>query len=244
MIPSHTNQKGFINIALVVLLIVLAGTAAYLIFIKKPSPVIPTEQSSSMNTPTPPTASNPAAQAPPLDQTASWKIYQNSDFNFEIRYSENTRFVEDKLENLKKDRMRLYGTDEWYEIAPVTFFEKSTSGEFADRLIIDVINLPLTGKRKHPFTSLDDYIEYQKNLLNEARDTIKNLHLTKTSIGTLEALEETYEQIPLPDRGSGETKLYAVYHNGLIFTFILGSDDPKLLDVYKTMVKTFRFISR
>ena len=66
------NKKGYINIILAVLIVVLVGTVGYLTFVKKPEPIIPT----------------------PKDETSSWKTYKSEDFNYELRYP-STWFLKD-----------------------------------------------------------------------------------------------------------------------------------------------------
>src|SRR3989344_6848742 len=60
------NQKGFTNIILVIVVIVLIGIAGYFIFVKKSEPI--------------------AQQPTPIDETASWKTYTNSEQGFEFKY--------------------------------------------------------------------------------------------------------------------------------------------------------------
>lgn len=217
-------------------IVIIIGTLAYFGLTRKPKILKITEKSKISD------KTNINQIQLPIEKVLNWKIYNNHDFSFEIKYPSNMFFTEDKLEDLKKDRLELYNSEEWYEIAPTTFFEKSARGEFADRLIIKVIRYPLTdGNRKFPYSSLNDYIEYRKQLLS-SDGNLKNINFTKFSIGTVEAVEETYEsKIPPLTGGLGKTVLVSLYRDGLIYTFVLGSDDPQLLDVYRAMVKTFTF---
>jgi len=57
----NINQKGFANIVLIVLVVILAGAVGYFVFTKKPAPVV--EQITSPTT-TPPT-NNTVSQNPP-----------------------------------------------------------------------------------------------------------------------------------------------------------------------------------
>ena len=70
------NQKGFVNIALIVIIVVLVGAVGYLVFVKKSDPV--TQQSPSPVTDTSSTrATSPTPTPTPAvkDETASWNSY-------------------------------------------------------------------------------------------------------------------------------------------------------------------------
>lgn len=164
------------------------------------------------------------------DETINWKIYKNGYFNFEIKYPLEMTFVEQKSD-----------IDRYGEVTPVIFYEKSARGEFADRLLIKIIKQPLAGDRTSPFNSLDDYIDYSKQLLSKA-ENLRDIHFTKFSMNGLEFVKETYIGPTLQSSSGLETAvLYSLYHDGLIYLFVLGSNNLKRLDTYETMVKTFRF---
>ena len=76
------NQKGFANIVLVIVIVVLVGAVGYFAFVKKMEPV--TQQ------PTPPATtqtSTPQQPSPtPINETANWKTYKNDTYSFEVKY--------------------------------------------------------------------------------------------------------------------------------------------------------------
>ncbi len=61
------NQKGFANIVIIVLVVVLVGALGYVTFIRKPAPVEQPQTNNSQNTQptTPPLANNIVSQNPP-----------------------------------------------------------------------------------------------------------------------------------------------------------------------------------
>lgn len=65
----HMNQKGFVNIVLIVLVVVLAGTLGYVTLVKKSAPTKQPQTSNSQNTQEtpPPTTNNPPATAKTID---------------------------------------------------------------------------------------------------------------------------------------------------------------------------------
>lgn len=97
------NQKGFANIVLIVLVVILAGAVGYLTLVKKSS--TPTSE-------TQPTNNSPTQQTPPASTTQTspplsnankpgWKIYSGA--GFEVQYPENTFAVVQVTKQLPPD---------------------------------------------------------------------------------------------------------------------------------------------
>ena len=80
------NQKGFINIALVIIAIAIVGIGGYFAFVKKSEPITqqptpaPTQTTTTTKTPISPTPT------PTHDGTADWKVYTNAQYGFQIKY--------------------------------------------------------------------------------------------------------------------------------------------------------------
>lgn len=86
------NQKGFANIVLIVLVIVVAGVVGYFALHKSPTAVTPstyTQQTTTTN-PTPPASSsiikNVSPQPQSLTETTTWKTYRSDKYRFEFKY--------------------------------------------------------------------------------------------------------------------------------------------------------------
>ena len=83
------NQKGFANIILVVVIVILVGAVGYFAFVKKSEPVAqqptPTPIQTKTSTPTPTTK----------DETSSWKTYTNSSVGFSFKYPADWKVSDD-----------------------------------------------------------------------------------------------------------------------------------------------------
>ncbi len=78
------NQKGFANIILVIVIVVLIGAVGYFAFVKKSEPV------AQQSTPTPTQMNTPVSPTPtPKDETANWKIYNNTRYSYTVKYPSN-----------------------------------------------------------------------------------------------------------------------------------------------------------
>lgn len=75
----NTHQKGFANIILVVVIVVLVGVVGYFTFVKKSEPI------AQQPTPTPTQTKTPVSPTPtPKDETASWQTYNSAKSEFSI----------------------------------------------------------------------------------------------------------------------------------------------------------------
>jgi hypothetical protein len=85
------NQKGFTNIILVVIIVILIGAVGYFAFIKKPEPVAQQTIPTPTQTITP--TKTPASPTPtPKDETANWKTYTDIKHGYSIRYPSDWTF--------------------------------------------------------------------------------------------------------------------------------------------------------
>jgi len=108
------NQRGYINIILIILVVILTGVVGYLTLVKKQAPpttnqIPPTNTSTEQTQPT--TSPTPEVTSPtstPKDETTNWKTYKNERLGYEIKYpptgeivSDLTRFPESLAIQLK-----------------------------------------------------------------------------------------------------------------------------------------------
>ena len=75
------SQKGFVNIILIVVIVILVGSVSYFAFVKKSSPVV--QQSP---TPTPTQTQKPVSPTPTPDKTVNLETYTDSNLNYSFQY--------------------------------------------------------------------------------------------------------------------------------------------------------------
>ncbi|MDO8592317.1 MAG: hypothetical protein Q7R92_00920 [bacterium] len=76
------NQKGFANIVLVVVIVILVGAVGYFVVVKKLGPI-------AGQTPTPTPTQTKTTTPTPKDETANWKTYTNAQYGLEVKYPSN-----------------------------------------------------------------------------------------------------------------------------------------------------------
>lgn len=87
------NQKGFANIILVIIVVILVGAVGYFAFVKKSEPVV------QQPTPTPTQTNTPVSPTPtptPKDETSNWQSHSNMEIGFSFKYPQAWK-VEDGL---------------------------------------------------------------------------------------------------------------------------------------------------
>ena len=134
------NQKGFANIILIVLVIVLAGVLGYVTLVKKSAPSTSSDQpqntSPTQQTP-PPQVNNTVIPPPqkPIDETANWQVYMNSQHDFSFRFPNQVTVLEtqgairiqDTKSNLSSQVRVAKGikTFHWSRVAEDYYFDKN-----------------------------------------------------------------------------------------------------------------------
>ena len=74
----NMNQKGFANIILIVIIVLAVGAVGYFVFVKKSTPTVQQTSTSSQT--------NNTASPTQKDETANWKTYSSSKYNFYLKY--------------------------------------------------------------------------------------------------------------------------------------------------------------
>ncbi|MDO8492554.1 MAG: hypothetical protein Q7S34_02875 [bacterium] len=89
---NYTNQKGFANIVLTIVIVVIAGAVGYFVLVKKLGPI------AQQPTPTP-TQTN----APAPTFASSWKTYTNIEYGFQLIFTDAWRGYKVKLQEISSN---------------------------------------------------------------------------------------------------------------------------------------------
>ncbi|MBI2609959.1 hypothetical protein HYW53_02165 [Candidatus Giovannonibacteria bacterium] len=84
------NQKGFTNIVLIAVIVILVGTVGYFALTNKQGPA--TQQTITTPPAGIPTPTPQASTPTPADETANWKTHRNEEFGFEFHYPKEFPF--------------------------------------------------------------------------------------------------------------------------------------------------------
>jgi|SRR3989344_760620 len=145
------DQKGFANIALILIIIVLVGAGGYFIFYKKSEPI--TQQTPTPQNPTPPatqTQNNNSQTTATQDKTASWKTYTNTKYDIEFKYPSSLALTE---------RERTHPTGDSFEIS----FRENNS-----------LSLTVVVYLKNPTGDIDQSLNYIKTNYKDAQKIVVN----------------------------------------------------------------------
>lgn len=83
----NKNKKGFVNIALVVLiLVILVGSVGYFVFVKRSEPITEQLTLSPVQSMTSTKTAVSLSPASTSDKTANWETYTNTTLGFSIKY--------------------------------------------------------------------------------------------------------------------------------------------------------------
>lgn len=120
----ENSQKGFVNIALVVVIIAIIAVGGYFTFIKKSEPIAQQPITTPVATETKTTTPTPTKT---VDFAATWKTYTNTQYGFAFQYPSNWGF-DDQSAN------RLGGVDVFVMTPTDNDFGKNTMNVVIDTL--------------------------------------------------------------------------------------------------------------
>lgn len=216
------NQKGFANIILIVIVVLAVGVVGYFAFVKKSAPT-------AQPAPTPPQTDNAASSTPTQkNETANWKIYSNSKYNFSLKYPNGWTLEESSQTDLTGRIISLRSPetsqllnerkiDSGYSYNLVVSFWPTINNEYAR-------GGSWIGQRN--YSSLADYF------------TDKNAFKQKTGSITV-AGQNAYE---VSIGGAGANYGVMIEHDGIYeLSFETAWDKSKLGSTEKQILSTFQF---
>ncbi len=222
------NQKGFANIALIALVVILAGVAGYFALVKKSEPVV------QQTTPPPTTTQTPTPQQPspaPINETTSWKTYTGNAQSLSFEFNLPTDFSLGKHQELTTN----------YQYYLDSFTSQSKINQYFSVLITPVAEIR---ERNRVLSDGKDNSQEPITLGNIIAESHKyNTYLAKV----VNKGETTVSGIPAIRQ---EITIVADSSGGIrISTFLLKDDMlielsvPKTFDetLYRQILSTFRF---
>ncbi len=145
------NQKGFVNIALIILVVIIVGVGGYFAFSKKSEPI--TQQTPTSQNPTPPatqTQNDNSQTTTTQDKTVSWKTYTNVKYGIEFKYPPSLALTE---------RERTHPTGDSFEIS----FRENNS-----------LSLTVVVYLKNPTGDIDQSLNYIKTNYKDVQKAVVN----------------------------------------------------------------------
>lgn len=218
----NMNEKSFVNIILIVIVVLAVGAVGYFVFVKKSAPI-------AQQTPTPSQNNNPVSPTPTQkNETVNWKTYSNSKYNFSLKYPNGWTTEESSQTDLTGRIISLRSPetsqllnerkiDSGYSYNLVVSFWPTINNEYAR-------GGSWIGQRN--YTGLADFFT-DKNALKQkiGNTTIAGQNAYEVSIG-----------------GAGANYGIMIEHNGIYeLSFETAWDKSKLGSTEKQILSTFQF---
>ena len=218
------NQKGFINVIVVVLGVIILGTLGYFVFIRKQELV--SQRATNPPTVTIPSPTPQTTTSTSTNEVAGWKTYRNEKYGYRFSYPQKFAVVQHILKNPQE-----LGNTVHYEIKRVA--------------TVGLLNeLPNVSAGISVVTSEDVGGCYQ---ISTARGDYTSTATTSTANGIVFHIGKG------GDVASGniiENEVYATVHSNICYQIVLEMDysrdtifdSTKAENYLKQIVSTFQFI--
>lgn len=217
------TKKGFVNIILVVLVVILAGAAGYFAFVKKQTSPTKTKQQ-KLNTQPTTQQMIPAPTSSILSssETAGWDTYANERYNFSISYPQNWQKTEEKFTPFL--RFGLFPRD------------PATEQKMPSNMVLFFI-----------YENLGDYLNQGRHYANnEVYVSLKSNLESGSKLGRLKYKPILFNgfQSYLVDAGRDGSSIQ-LEQDGRVYLVILPygiSDTSQFNDVQKQILNSFKFL--
>ena len=216
------NQKGFANIVLVVVIVLIVGAVGYFAFVKKSARLAEQTQTTTQT-------NNSVSPIPTQkDETANWKTYSNSKYNFSLKYP-NGWTIEEPTNADTTGRVISLRSPETVQLLNEREIDPGYSYNLVVSFWSNVNNEYARGGSwidQRNYTSLTDYF------------TDKNAF--KQKIGSITVAGQSAYEVSIG--GAGANYGVMIEYNGVYeLSFETAWDKSKLGSTEKQILSTFQF---
>ncbi|KKW20994.1 MAG: hypothetical protein UY64_C0032G0002 [Parcubacteria group bacterium GW2011_GWA1_51_12] len=151
----NINQKGFVNIILIIAVVVLIGVAGYFGWVRKSEPVVEQSPSTQTLTPTPQVSNNQPAPIPtPSGETTNWKTYRSELYGLEVSYPSDW-----SISLNRASKLSIAGF-----CSPAT---KSACKNYDGDIVLDLVNSSLSQEKFNQYckTNFEQSGDYSKGII-------------------------------------------------------------------------------
>ena len=135
------NQRGFVNIILVIVAVALIIGVGYFILVRKSTPITQQTPTSSSVSPTP-----TPTPVPINNVSANWKTYSNDEYKYEIKYPANWKFYY-PISVPQEGAKPIPAQDEYVPLKAVVYFEPTDIKFAEDDYSLKGVSISLQDKR-------------------------------------------------------------------------------------------------
>lgn len=231
------NQKGFANIILVVVVVVLVGAVGYFAFVKKSEPTAqqPTPTPTQINTPISPAPTPTTQQTPPkADETQGWLVFTNKKYNYSFKHPQGSSVWSNQYATDEDEAFNVYLSSKQTRFHVETQDPEMYSNSPA---VIKTMKLPLKEFAQ----------EIWKQNKEDTNPNIQNKEvgqISQTTVGGKLAYQFTLTGSYHDERGGYVLEKKYLYlfveNNGLNFMTWLPADDSTA----RTILESLKFIGQ
>lgn len=227
-----SNQKGFVSILIVILIIATVVGGAYYLGARKSASVVPTTSPVITSTPQSSSVSQPTLSPNP-DETTNWKIYTNTKYNYLLKYPNNlpvyngsAKSKEDETVGMDTTNSVIFGCSGFDAgvCLPTFSIGKSSLSETQTN---DIFNLKVGDQVNKGMTYTLGGMWNQKTNYIKLADQVAN--------------GVSFLVLDNPDGYGGSNRIWFLRKNSTILQFNCIYANQNVLNICQNIISTFKF---